>query len=153
MDTALTQKVFPAYFQNFEMPATAEEQVINVYRACPTRAIDHGSFLNTYEENGFNVPADKEANDPQVYCLSTCIRPKDIRRFVIIDSRFQPPWLMAKGCTSTTCGIACETKSWKPQVKRGSHVDWWLYENAEPWRFFEECNYEFEAEHFPDGWT
>ena len=143
------KKVFPAYFENFTLPSVAVEQEINVYRACPTGKIERESFLNTFEENGFNVPVDKTSDDPQVYCLSTCVRPRDIKRFVAVDSKFQPPWLMARGHTTERDGVSCKTRDWKKH--KGSHVDWWLYTCAEPWLVFEECDYEFENKNFPDG--
>lgn len=142
MDDGKIKKVFPAYFENFELPAVAIEQEISVYRACPTRKIEKPSFLNTYEENGFNVPVGKNINDPQVYCLSTAVNLRDVKRFVVVDSRFQPPFLLAKGHTTKYDGLSCLSKDWKKASN--SHVDWWLYEDAEPWLAFEETSYEKE---------
>ena len=144
VNSSTIQKVFPAYFANFRMPDAAVEQEINVYRACPTHKIEKASFLNTYEENGFKVTAGGEIDDPQEYCMSTFIRLKDVKRFVIIDSKYQPPWLLAKGKTTKVDGPSCETKAWKRT--KNSHVDWWLYEDAEPWLAFEETNYEREKQ-------
>lgn len=126
------------------MPDAAAEQEIYVYRACPTRKIQQASFLNTYEENGFQVSVGLRADDPQVYCLSTYFRLNDIRRFVIIDSRYNPPFLLVKGYTTGDCGVSCKTREWQPT--KGSHVDWWLYEGATPWLTFEETTYEYEKE-------
>lgn len=142
MDIDRAQKIFPAYFANFEMPSTAKEQAIEVYRACPTRAVEAASFLNTFEENGFQISAGGELNDPQEYCLSTYIRLKDIKRFVTMDSRFQPPLTLAKGFTNPADGPSCITKTWKRC--KSSHVDWWLYVGARPWESFEGTDYETE---------
>lgn len=144
MDSAKIQKVFPAYFSNFQLPEAAIEQEINVYRACPTRKIEKASFLNTYEANGFQVPVGMQENDPQVYCLSTAFRLKDVKRFVTIDSSYQPPFLLAKGHTTKVDGLSCKTSDWKKTKK--SHVDWWLYTEAMPWLAFEETTYEHEYE-------
>lgn len=103
------------------MPDAATEQEIYVYRACPTRKIEKASFLNTYEENGFQVPVGLGSDNPQVYSLSTYFRLNDIRRFVIIDSKYNPPFLLAKGHTTGDSGVSCKTSEWK-HVK-GSHVD------------------------------
>lgn len=143
MDTEKARKVFPAYFDSVQLPAEAIEQEIPVYRACRTRKIEHESFLNSYEENGFAVSPDMDANDPRQFSLSTYINVKDVRRFVVIDSRYQPPWTLAKGHTTIEDGVSCETKKWKKGYK-GSHVDWWLYEGAEPWNAFEEASYDEE---------
>lgn len=148
MDERTVAKIFPQYFENFQLPSAAIEQEIEVYRACPTRKIEKASFLNTYEQNGFKVSPDGRIDNPQEYCLSTYIRLKDIKRFVIIDSKYQPPWILAKGRTTTIDGKSCKSKDWKHC--RNSHVDWWLYENAEPWQAFEETTYEYEYEHFPE---
>lgn len=148
MDTERIEKIFPKYFENFQLPETAIEQEIEVYRACPTRKIERASFLNTYEENGFRVPPDKDIHDPQVYCLSTAFRLKDVKRFVILESKYQPPWLLARGRTTKVDGRSCKTRDWKKH--KGSHVDWWLYVDAKPWLAFEETTYEYEYEHFPE---
>lgn len=142
------RKIFPGYFENFEMPSAAVEQKIEVYRACPTGKIEKDSFLNTYEQNGFKNSVGMSKDDPQEYCLSTYIRLKDVRRFVIIDSKFQPPWKLAKGHTTEEDGLSCRSKEWKRC--RNSHVDWWLYLDAKPWLAFEETTYEYEYENFPD---
>lgn len=143
MNRERAEKIFPAYFQSIELPSEAIGQEIAVYRACPTRKIERASFLNSYEENNFRVPPDMDAGDPQQYSLSTYKNIKDIRRFVVIDSRYQPPWLLAKGHTTCEDGLSCETKAWKKGY-RGSHVDWWLYEGAEPWAVFKEAVYDEE---------
>lgn len=71
------------------------------------------SFLNSYEENGFSLDAGSDASDPGEYSLSTYTRLKDVARFVKIDSRYQPPFGLAKGKTAIECGPCCATKEWK----------------------------------------
>lgn len=144
MENEIIRKVFPEYFRAFALPDAAIEQEICVYRACPTRKIEKASFLNTYEENGFQVPVGLAADDPQVYCLSAYARLKDVKRFVVVDSKYQPPFLLAKGHTTKHDGLSCKTSDWKPN--KGSHVDWWLYVDAKPWLAFEETTYEHERE-------
>ena len=152
MTEELAKKVFPKYFENFTMPETAKEQEIEVYRACPTRKIEKASFLNTYEELERNIPPDKRADDPQVYCLSTNLSAKGLKRFVISTSKYQPPFLLAKGYTTKKDGLSCKSNTWKTYksiaaARRDTHVDWWLYEGAEPWLAFKEVNYEYETKH------
>ena len=55
MDVERIQKIFPKYFENFQLPEAAIEQEIEVYRACPTGKIEKASFLNTYEEKQANA--------------------------------------------------------------------------------------------------
>ena len=142
MDIAKLKKVFPSYMDHIILPECAREQEIIVYRACKTRKIERESFLPTYEENGFKITAGGSPDDPQEYCLSTFEKPQHLKRFVAINGKYTPPWVLAKGTTSPSCGIACRTKDWKK--KRTSHVDWWLYEGAEPWTFFYEVDYDEE---------
>lgn len=148
METHEIEKRFPSYFENFSLPDCAVEQSIDVYRACPTRKLERASFLNTYEENGFSITLGGRADDPQEYCLSTYQRLRDIKRFVSIDAKFSPPFVLARGTTDPSCGVSCPTKEWKKRHK-SSHVDWWLYEGAEPWKHFAEVNYEEEYSAFP----
>lgn len=133
-------KKFPSYFDNFEMPKWAREQELQVYRACATGKVDRESFLNSFEENGYKISVDGDVHDPQEYSLSTYIKFRDVKRFMTMDSRFGVPFVIAKGTTKPIHGICLETKEWKRNLGikyKGSHVDWWLYTGAEPFKEFE----------------
>lgn len=143
MRESQARKKFPSYFKNFEMPPWAREQELEVYRACATGKVDRLSFLNTYEENGFQISAGGSRDDPQEYSLSSYMKFRDVRRFMTMDSRYGVPFVIAKGTTSPIYGISLETKEWKKKTGekyKGSHVDWWLYEDAEPWKEFREAD-------------
>lgn len=146
MTTKQIEKKFPAYMENIKLPDCAKEQEFVVYRACRTRKIEKASFLNSYEENGFKVfdyPG-LAKDDPQHFCMSVYAKIKDLKRFCSINqTKYQPPYLLAKGVTVGSCGVSCLTKDWKKT--KNSHVDWWLYEGAAPWKYFEEVNYETEC--------
>lgn len=140
MNDKQAKKKFPSYFKNFEIPKWAREQELAVYRACATGKADKQSFLNSYEENGFQISAGGEMDDPQEYSLSVYLKFKDVKRFMTMDSRFGIPFVIAKGITKPVHGICLETKEWKRNLGikyKGSHVDWWLYDDAEPYREFE----------------
>ena len=140
MNKKQAEKKFPAYFANFEIPIWAREQELEVFRACATGKVDEESFLNSYEENGFSICAGGKEDDASQYSLSTYTKFRDVKRFMTIDSRFGIPHVIAKGITVPIHGICLETKEWKKKqgIKyKGSHVDWWLYENAQPWIEFE----------------
>lgn len=101
---------------------------------------DHESFLNSFEENGFKISEGGEWDDPQEYSLSTYRKFKDVKRFMTMDSRYGVPFVIAKGITNPIHGICLETKEWKRNLGKkykGSHVDWWLYADAEPCSEFE----------------
>ncbi len=142
MNKEQAKKKFPSYFEKFEIPEWAREQELEVFRALPTGKVDKESFLNTYEENGFKVNVGEEENDPSQYSLSTYLRSKDVKRFMKITSSYGVPYKIAKGITNPIHGICLETREWKKNLGekkyKGSHVDWWLYEDAEPWKEFKE---------------
>ena len=55
MNEVLTQKriekIFPDYFERFELPAGAKEESIQVYRACRSGKCDKASFMNKMDIN------------------------------------------------------------------------------------------------------
>lgn len=137
------ERKFPSYFSNFEIPEWAREQELEVFRACATGKVDRISFLNSYEENAFHISIGGDIQDPQEYSLSTYLKFRDVKRFMTLTSKFQVPFVIAKGKTNPIHGLCLETKEWrKKQGKKykGSHVDWWLYIDAEPWKEFEVIN-------------
>lgn len=144
---------FPDYFAHFTMPKCAKEQILIVYRACPTYKIEKASFLNTYEEKqGKLLP--EEVNNPSSYSLSTYTKVNDLRRFCALTSKYSPPYPLAKGTMSPEYGICAYTKDVEEEMEipkkertKTSHVDCWLYVDAEPWKSFEEVNYEDEYKH------
>lgn len=129
------KRFFPDYFSRFEIPEGAKEQEIKVYRACRTQLCDHGSFIPTFEIQNFIYLMDQLEDDPGVYSLSTFEMAKDIKRFATLDSDLHKPYKIAIGKTAPECGLSQRTRERKRKYK-GSHVDWWLYMNAEPWKHF-----------------
>lgn len=139
-------KKFPAYFQNFVLPDGAVELELEVYRACKSNCVDKESFTPTFEELEYNKLSENQLkevlsnrsmkiNDPSLYALSTFEKPKDVKRFAITNSACRPPMRIAKGITSTKCGLTQRTK--ERTRKRTSHVDWWLYSESNPHEYFE----------------
>lgn len=133
-------KKFPIYFERFELPKDAKEERIRVFRACKTQKVEKESFLPTYEENNYKHLAGENPENPGLYSLSVYENPKDVKRFADMNGRFQPPYKIAEGITEPKCGLSQRTKERmkgrKPKYK-GSHVDWWIYEKAEPHQYFE----------------
>lgn len=111
-----------------------------MFRACATGKVDRESFMNSFEENGYKISKDGDEHDPQEYSLSTYIKFRDVKRFMVMDSRYGVPFVIAKGVTKPVHGICLETREWKRNLGikyKGSHVDWWLYTDAEPYKEFE----------------
>jgi len=128
-------RIFPDYFNRFELPAGAHEESITVYRACKSHKCDQDSFTPTFEEQGYQYLEGQSEKDPSVYSLSTVETPKDIKRFVNINSEYKKPYKIAKGCTNPVHGLVQRTK--ERTHKKTSHVDWWLYENSTPYQDFQ----------------
>ena len=131
------KKIFPEYFSLFELPEGAHEEAIKVYRACRTGQCDKESFLPTYEERGFQYFEHDNPQDPGIYSLSTYENPKHIKRFAAMNSDFLVPYKIAVGYTEPEYGLVQRTSERKPQKRCGSHIDWWLYQNANPQEVFE----------------
>lgn len=129
------EKIFPDYFDRFEMPEGAHEESIKVYRACRSRKCDADSFLPSYEENGFETDPRLEETDPGQYSLSTFEKTKDVKRFAMVRQDFPVPYKIAVGMTNPIWGLVQRTK--ERTGGKTSHVDWWLYKNAKPYEEFE----------------
>lgn len=127
------EKIFPTYFENFELPEGAKEQTINVFRACRTNLVEKESFLPSFEEKGYCYTDKDDPTNPSVYSLSTYEKPKDVKRFAITNSEYKKPFKIARGVTEPSCGPSQRTKE-REKKRKDSHVDWWLYEGAEPFK-------------------
>ena len=124
------ERIFPAYFELFDLPEGAREEEIKVYRACRTGACDKLSFLPTFEQQGYQHLEGDDPNEPGTYSLSTYEKPKDVKRFAKMNSEFEVPFKIAVGYTHPKHGLVQRTRERKPK-KKDSHVDWWLYEDAD----------------------
>ena len=93
------------------------------------------SFMNSYEQNGFRVDPMLDEDDPRQFSLSTYEKPKDVKRFASMDSDMHVPFKIAIGFTVPVYGLAQRTR--ERIKKRDSHVDWWLYKDATPYKAFE----------------
>ncbi|MCM1161389.1 MAG: hypothetical protein NC412_09205 [Roseburia sp.] len=129
------ERMFPEYFTLFELPDGARQERILVYRACKSGKCDKASFTPTFEEKGYKYSADDDPSDPGLYSLSTYEKPNHIKRFAAMTSDLEVPYKIAIGYTEPQYGLVQPTRERK--AKKGSHVDWWLYENAKPYEVFE----------------
>lgn len=135
-DNERIKKLFPDYFIKFELPEGAREELIQVYRACRSGKCDRESFLPSFEEKGCNLKSVSDPADPSEYSLSTYEKPRDIKRFASMTSDMEVPYRIAIGETNPVYGLVQRTQDRKPKYK-SSHVDWWLYKDATPYRDFE----------------
>lgn len=129
------EKIFPDYFNRFELPDGAKEESIKVYRACRSGKCDKTSFMSSFEEYGHVLNPLADDTDPGMYSLSTCEKPTDIKRFVNVISDMKVPYTIAIGYTDPRHGLVQRTRERKKKSKN-SHVDWWLYKDARPYEEF-----------------
>lgn len=133
-DKEKINKIFPEYFERFELPEGARSESILVYRACRSGECDKASFLPSFEQNGYKLEPTADSEDPGQYSLSTYEKPNHVKRYAGVISDMQVPYTIAIGRTEPRHGVAQRTKERKK--KSGSHVDWWLYKDARPYEEF-----------------
>ena len=63
------EKIFPDYFDRFQLPKGAREESIKVYRICKSRKCDRSSFLPSYEENNYKLNPMVDENDPGQFLI------------------------------------------------------------------------------------
>lgn len=136
MNLEQIEKKFPSALPIDKLPAGAKEIEIAVYRLCITGEVEPNSFLPTFLDPAQKDLKNLDHNDISYYSLSTFERENDIRKiYKFFRQKRSPRTIIAKGSTAASCGVAQRTAERTGQ--RNSHVDWWLYEDAEPHRFFQ----------------
>lgn len=68
------------------------------------------SFMPTFEEQGCVYLKDQDPRDPIIYSLSTVEKPRDIKRFVTLNSEYEKPHKIAVGITECRHGLIQRTK-------------------------------------------
>lgn len=141
MDLNRAEKVFPKFFRNIKLPQGAKFQNLEVYRFCFYGDINRDAFRGSYEDciikkviSNKNITED--STDPGHYSTSCFESIKDARRMKRLFTRRYPDTIVAKGITSKDCG-PCQRTTERLPDKKGSHVDWWIYENSNPENYFE----------------
>lgn len=137
MDLNVLRRKYPPGFPVEELPKEAKEERIDVYRVCRSGKVDSASFLPTYlDELSRTKENVGEEHDIGYYSLSTFFKENDAKRVLKFLRGKQPSAILAIGCTEPSCGLCQRTRERKKNAK--SHVDWWLYQDAEPHRYFHE---------------
>ena len=132
---------FPENFEKEILPKEAKEDEKDVYKIIKSGIIDRNGFISTYEEikRGL-IPPKKciDLSDPGLYSTSCNIERSEAEYVLNIFMRHQPKVFIAKGKTKPTCG-PCQLTSESKEDKT-THVDWWIYKNANPQLYFKEVN-------------
>lgn len=139
----MRMKKYPACFpENFEdqiLPAGAKAENKSVYRVIKYGELNRKSFLSTYEEIQLGLIPPKKRMDPGnpgLYSTSCNQDYADAEYALKIFMRHHPRAFIAKGETEASCGLSQVTAERTGEAS--SHVDWWIYDQAEPQRYFEE---------------
>lgn len=141
LNLAELREKYPPGFPVEELPEGAREERIEVYRVCRSGSVEPSSFLPSYlDELAMTKENAEGKHDIGHYSLSTFCNKGDARRALKFFRGKQPGAILAIGITEPSCGLCQRTKERKKNAK--SHVDWWLYQGAEPHRFFREIRLE-----------
>lgn len=137
MDIDRLKKKFPTYFPVDKLPEEAKEEEIEVFRACKYGFCDD-SFLTTYEECRIYKFKPKSYNEEDIgtYSMSCFEDIKDLKSVLRKHKNIFKEYkklVLSKGKTNFECGMILKAKD---KSDSGSHVDFFLYENAEPIKYF-----------------
>ena len=129
---------FPENFETEILPAGAKEENKSVYRIIKYGTINRESFISTYEEihRGL-IPPRKRINlkDPGIYSTSCNMDYSEAEYVLRLIMRHKPEAFIAQGETEKSCG-PCQLTA-ERETGKGAHVDWWVYDDSEPQRYFE----------------
>lgn len=130
---------FPDNFETEILPEGATSENKPVYRVIKYGITNRDSYIGTYEEicRGL-IPPKKRMNkyDPGLYSTSCNIEYSEAEYALNMFMRHHPKAIIAKGETVETCG-PCQLTS-EREERDDTHVDWWIYKDAEPQIYFSE---------------
>lgn len=132
---------FPENFTTNILPNDAKEENKSVYRVIKYGIMNKDSFISTYEEmkKGL-IPYKKniDKNNPGLYSTSCNIDYSEAKYILDLIMRHKPEAYIAKGETEKTCGPSQKTSD-REKERNDTHVDWWIYKEANPQLYFEKC--------------
>ena len=127
---------FPVGFPVEKLPEGIKEAAIEVYRICRSGRVEERSFLPTYLDEVSKTKENEDIGEREIgyYSLSTYEKKRDAKNKLKFFRGRQPEAIASKGRTDCSCGVIQRTKERK--ACRDSHVDWWIYDGAQPHKFF-----------------
>ena len=133
---------FPGNFATDILPVGAVEDNKPVYRVIKYGILNRDSYIGTYEEilKGLMPPGKKrrDPSKPGTYSTSCHLEKSESEYFLQLCMRHHPAAFIAKGITAADCGPSQLTSDREP--RDDTHVDWWIYKDAEPQYYFEEVS-------------
>ncbi len=128
---------FPANFETDILPKNIVPLTLQVYRVCISGIINKNAFLSTYESvrQGLQPKPPKwNLDDPGTYSTSCFKNVNEARNTLKCLKRYNPPAFIMEGEATYALGPLQRTK--ERTGKKTSHIDWWLYHDADPSRLF-----------------
>lgn len=134
---------FPKNFTTDILPDSIHMEDKFVYRVMKKGFIDREGFISTCEEvvrglrphNWRDDPA-----DPSYYSTSCNEELKDAMRVVSLLSGNHPKSIVVQGVIKANeCGPWQLTEE-RTGKKEDSHIDWWVYEDSNPEKYFSEIS-------------
>lgn len=147
-------KLFPDYFTSTVIQEIKDnggcENNFSVYRVAKYGNNDKTAFYNYYEEviHGLKTVRNKEKalekylNSIDYLSVSCNLEYQNIKYYFDITLKdSHPRRILLCGITSSSEGLSRITEQWKKNYQGTSgHIDWWLYKDAEPNKFFKEVS-------------
>ena len=136
---------FPENIEELIILDGAGKYEIKYYRICRSGMIDRAAFRSSFEDadvrNGGTHNRDvyldsKEGKIEDIGQFSTSGFEKVSaakRCLKMMKKHYDGP-VIAEGKTTPACGLSMRTRESRFRQKKGerSHIDWWIYEDAEP---------------------
>lgn len=122
----------------------AKEQLLTVYRICNDGIINRDAFNSSFVDNKNRINTKKGLINRDAVLIenignysTSCFEDyKEIKRTLRMMQKYHPEPIIAQGVTDPGCGLSLRITESKFRKRRGSHVDWWIYENTTPQNYF-----------------
>lgn len=126
---------FPPDFTDEILPKDMPQLTMQVYRVCKWGTIDRNAFLSSYEETikGLRPKGrswQRDLKKPSTYSTSCSSDIESIQGTLKCLQLYNPPAFIMEGEASFELGPLRKTPG--PDGKEKTHIDWWLYKDADP---------------------
>ncbi len=130
---------FPQGFHDKLLAVGAKEQELKVFRICKSGLINEDAFVGTMEESLRRGKRRKfrDPDDVGNYSTSCHLKISDSRKILQHALRNPPHAIIAEGTIRPEKGLSQITAERKAECL-DSHVDWWIYVDAQPHLDFKE---------------